>query len=126
LKVIIDMNMSPRWAEFLRGRGHDARHWLDVGDGDASDEEIAKYCLEQDAVVLSQDLDFAGMHAINGTTKPSVVQIRSKNLRPESIGSYVAHAFSKMEKQLQKGAVVTVMRPRLRLARLPIGGTENI
>jgi predicted nuclease of predicted toxin-antitoxin system len=120
------MNMSPRWAEFLRGRGHDVQHWLHVGDEHASDEEIAKYCLEQDAVVLSQDLDFATMHAINGTMKPSVVQVRSKNLRPESIGSYVAHAFSKMEKQLQTGAVVTVKPPRLRLTRLPIGDADGI
>ena len=119
------MNMSLRWVDFLRERGHDASHWQHVGNEDASDDEIAKYCAEHEAVVLSQDLDFAQMHALNGTSKPSVVQIRAKDLRPETIGSSVAQAFVRMERHLEEGAVVTVRQSRTRLTRLPIGRLED-
>ncbi len=32
LSLIIDMNLSPEWADALRSRGHDALHWMDVGE----------------------------------------------------------------------------------------------
>jgi predicted nuclease of predicted toxin-antitoxin system len=118
------MNMSLRWADFLRDRGHDATHWKHVGDQNASDNEISAYCAKHGAVVLSQDLDFAELHALHGTSKPSVVQIRSKDLRPETIGSTVSQAIIRMESQLEKGAIITVKRSRTRLTRLPIGRLE--
>jgi predicted nuclease of predicted toxin-antitoxin system len=27
VKILIDMNLSPRWAEFLGGGGHECVHW---------------------------------------------------------------------------------------------------
>jgi predicted nuclease of predicted toxin-antitoxin system len=125
LKIIVDMNMSPRWALFLRERGHDAKHWRDIGNGDDSDELIAAHCAGVNAIVLSQDLDFSQLLAWNGASKPSVVQVRAKNLRPDEIGQFVANAISRSEKQLAKGAVVTVKPPRFRYAMLPLGQTED-
>lgn len=125
MRIIVDMNMSLRWADFLRERGHDATHWKNVGDQNASDSEISAYCAENGAVVLSQDLDFAGLHRLHGTSKPSVVQIRAKDLRPETIGSTVSQALVRMENQLAKGAIITVKRSRTRLTRLPIGRLEE-
>lgn len=113
--------MSPRWATFLSERGHDAKHWRDIGSEDDSDELIAAHCADVNAVVLSQDLDFSALLAANNASKPSVVQVRAKNLRPEEIGHFVANALSRSEKQLAKGAVVTVKPPRFRYAMLPLG-----
>lgn len=115
------MNMSPRWATFLSERRHNAQHWHDIGNEDDSDELIAAHCANVNAVVLSQDMDFSTLLAWTGASKPSVVQVRSKNLRPEEIGQFVANAISRSEKQLSKGAIVTVKPPRFRYAKLPLG-----
>jgi predicted nuclease of predicted toxin-antitoxin system len=125
LKIIVDMNMSPRWATFLTERGHEAKHWRDIGNADDGDELIAEHCASANAVVLSQDLDFSGLLSWSGAVKPSVVQVRAKNLRPEEIGQFVANAISRTEKQLAKGAVVTVKPPRFRYAMLPLGQIED-
>ena len=37
MKLLIDMNLSPRWIEALTDSGIEARHWSTVGDGAASD-----------------------------------------------------------------------------------------
>lgn len=32
MKLIVDMNLSPRWVEFLAGAGIEAVHWSMIGD----------------------------------------------------------------------------------------------
>jgi hypothetical protein len=32
MKVLVDMNLSPTWAPFLKGEGIEAVHWSAVGD----------------------------------------------------------------------------------------------
>ena len=125
MKIIVDMNMSQRWAEFLKERGHDALHWLSIGNEDDGDDIIAAYCTDAKAVILSQDLDFSALLAWSGALGPSVVQVRSRNLRPEEIGHFVANAISRTEKQLSRGAIVTVKPPRFRYAMLPLGQFEE-
>ena len=40
MKIIIDMNLSPEWAEYLGRDGHEAVHRKDAGCHDAPDTEI--------------------------------------------------------------------------------------
>ncbi len=119
------MNMAVEWIAYLRERGHEAAHWSGIGSYDADDTEIMAYGAEHGAVILSNDLDFGRLHAMAGTRKPSVVQIRAPDLRPASIGHYVARAFTLTADSLDRGAVVTVMPPRVRVTTLPIGMTDS-
>jgi predicted nuclease of predicted toxin-antitoxin system len=121
VKIIVDMNMSVEWIEYLRDRGHDAEHWSRLGPSDAKDEDIMEYCLQNHAVILSGDLDFAKLHAFAGSVLPSVIQLRSPDMLPESIGQYVARALSVAAQNLEDGAVATVTPPRVRITKLPIG-----
>ena len=34
MKILIDMNLSPEWVDYLRREGYDAIHWKDVGSPD--------------------------------------------------------------------------------------------
>jgi predicted nuclease of predicted toxin-antitoxin system len=40
MKVLIDMNLSPRWLGALTGAGFEAVHWSALGPGNAPDAEI--------------------------------------------------------------------------------------
>ena len=40
MKLLIDMNLSPRWTTLLRKAGYEAEHWSSVGAHDASDADI--------------------------------------------------------------------------------------
>lgn len=37
MKLLIDMNLSPLWVEFLAGSGFESIHWSDVGQASGPD-----------------------------------------------------------------------------------------
>src|SRR5438105_2170482 len=43
MKLLIDMNLSPLWVEFLARSGFDSIHWSSVGQASAPDTEIMDY-----------------------------------------------------------------------------------
>jgi predicted nuclease of predicted toxin-antitoxin system len=43
MRILIDMNLTPRWVEYLDGSGHEARHWSSIGSALAKDSEICEY-----------------------------------------------------------------------------------
>jgi predicted nuclease of predicted toxin-antitoxin system len=48
MKVLIDMNLSPRWLDLLTGAGLEAVHWSTLGAGNAPDLEIMTYAKAND------------------------------------------------------------------------------
>ena len=40
MKLVVDVNLPPKWVEFLATRGIEAVHWSSVGDLRATDAEI--------------------------------------------------------------------------------------
>lgn len=43
MKLLIDMNLSPLWVDFLGSAGIAAVHWASVGECDAPDAAIMAY-----------------------------------------------------------------------------------
>ena len=82
MKLLVDMNLSPRWVSFLCDAGWEATHWSTVGKANASDSEIVTFAASNGYVVLTNDLDFAAILAASHHKKPSVAQIRAQDLGP--------------------------------------------
>jgi predicted nuclease of predicted toxin-antitoxin system len=120
MRLLIDMNLSPKWEGFLRQSGFDAAHWSQVGSPRAGDPEIMAHARANGFVVLTNDLDFGSILAATGGDAPSVVQIRAEDCRVEAIGKTVVDAIKLASDQLAKGALVTVDVARLRVTMLPI------
>ncbi|HEY2675355.1 MAG TPA: DUF5615 family PIN-like protein [Steroidobacteraceae bacterium] len=120
MKILVDMNLSPRWVEFLASAGHECVHWCSIGDADAPDIALMEHAAKHDCVVLTHDLDFGGILAATAGKKPSVVQIRAENLSPAAIGAAVLRALVQTEAQLRAGALVTVDPGRARVTLLPL------
>ena len=75
-------------------------------------------------MILTNDLDFGIALAIANTEKPSVVQIRSEDLRPASIANQVLIALRQMQLELEEGALLTIDPKRTRLRLLPLRKKE--
>ena len=120
MKLLVDMNLSPRWVLLLQHNQFEAVHWKDCGDPKAFDAELMAYAARDDYVVLTNDLDFGAILAVTHASKPSVVQIRSDNLNPDVIGEQVIRALRQMRDQLEAGALVNVEPQRTRLRVLPL------
>ena len=78
------------------------------------------YALSHHFIVLTQDLDFGAILAATGGMKPSVVQLRSDDLDPFTIGPKVLLALERFAKLLDDGALVTVDPKRIRASILPL------
>jgi len=120
MKLLVDMNLSPRWVNLLIEVGFDAAHWSAVGVGHAPDAEIMAFAKANGYVVLTHDLDFSSILAAIHGDKPSVVQIRAGDVRPEAIGQSVIMALRQMDRELEDGALVMADPRRTRLRVLPL------
>jgi predicted nuclease of predicted toxin-antitoxin system len=61
MKLLIDMNLSPRWVGLLSGAGIEAAHWATAGAVNAPDTELMAYARTNGYVVLTHDLDFSAI-----------------------------------------------------------------
>ncbi len=53
MKLLVDMNLSPRWLALLQGTQIEAAHWASIGPGDALDTEIMAYAATHGYTVLT-------------------------------------------------------------------------
>jgi len=56
MKILIDMNLSPTWVQFLLGHGIEAVHWSMIGDASAPDWYILDHAASKGFVVFTHDL----------------------------------------------------------------------
>lgn len=120
MKFMLDMNLAPRWAEFLNQAGMEAMHWSRVGAADATDVEIMSYALDNNYWVITHDLDFGAILAASQLEGPSVIQLRASDVSPEAIGHHVVQAVNNHEADMEAGALLTIDPGRMRLSLLPL------
>ena len=120
MKLIIDMNLSPEWAAFLRGCGWEAQHWSTVGDARAPDEEILAWARAHGATVVTQDLDFPRIMALTRAVGPSVVVLRITDELDPLTRARVAKALTATRTDLETGALMVLDERRSRIRLLPL------
>lgn len=122
MKILIDMNLSPRWLQVFAAQGWEAIHWSTVGDPTATDANIMAWAREGGYVVFTHDLDFGALLAATHLEGPSVIQVRTDDLFPEVLGDLVVRALRQFEPELLEGALITIDESRSRARILPIRG----
>ena len=106
MKIIVDMNLSPKWVDVLTTAGWQAAHWSVFGAGNAADRTIMDFARASGSVVLTHDLDFGMILAVTHGLKPSAVQIRSDDVSPEVIGQRVTSALTQLTLESANGALI--------------------
>lgn len=112
------MNLSPRLAMHLVHHGHDAVHWLTVGEPNAKDDVILQWAADIDRIILTGDLDFGAMLIALDLDRPSVIQLRTDVTLAGQIGDLVANAIDETRLKLDDGAIVTIEPSRVRVRPL--------
>lgn len=120
MKVLVDMNLSPRWAAEFRSRGIESVHWSQVGTAAAADEVVLQWCAAHGHVLFTHDLDFGAILAASEGINPSVVQLRTENVVPEAMLNRVTGALRQLASELAQGALVTIEPDRHRVRLLPL------
>lgn len=122
MKILLDMNLSPVWVDFLEREDFEAVHWSTVGDPRALDSSIMQWAKERGFVVLTHDLDFGVLLAATHAHAPSVVQVRVPDPVPDSVGRDVVRVLRLREELLLSGALVTIDKAKNRVRVLPFEG----
>lgn len=120
MKLLIDMGLSPEWREIFEVSGFEAKHWSEFGNPRAKDQEIMAWAREHGSVVFTHDLDFGHLLALTHAAGPSVVQVRSEDVLPASIGPVVLRALHQHQDLLESGALVVIEPASFRVRILPI------
>ena len=120
MKIVLDMNISPTWVPFLNDAGYETIHWSKVGDIRAEDSEIMKWAEINKFIVFAHDLDFSSLLYATGAKAPSVVQLRTENILPSSIGDAVLETLNLGLKHLESGSLITIDPRRHRIRILPL------
>ncbi len=119
MKILIDMNLSPKWRQVFCEAGWEAFHWSDIGAYDAMDAEILDWAKHNDCLVFTHDLDFGAILAATKAEAPSVVQIRTQNLSPTIAAARLIAVIREYQDTLKQGALLTIDEPRARIRLLP-------
>ena len=120
MKLLIDMNLSPKFVDLMLKKGVDAVHWTEIGAPDARDTEIMEYACKNDYIIMTCDLDFNILLAIAHSLKPSVVQLRAHMITLKQDGDWIAAAVIQNADALEKGAILSADTKKYRLRLLPI------
>ncbi|MBM3334195.1 DUF5615 family PIN-like protein [Candidatus Sumerlaeota bacterium] len=120
MKILLDMNLSPRLIPILEQHGHICTHWSAVGDLEADDQTIMKWAAERGYVVLTHDLDFGAILAIGQHVAPSVIQIRTQDVLSESFQTLLVRMLDEFRETLETGALVVADKDRFRVRVLPL------
>jgi len=121
MRVLIDMNLSTDWVEWLVQHGHEAAHWSALGDVEAGDDELINMARSSGSVILTNDLDFGIALITVSLTEPSVIQLRAEDLRPAVLGPVVVAAIARHSTLLEAGVLLTIDPRRTRVRLLALG-----
>ena len=120
MKILLDMNLSPRWTKTLQAEGWETLHWSQVGDARATDEVILEWARQHGYVIFTHDLDFGSLLALTRAKGPSVIQVRTQDILPEALADILLPILKRHEKELEEGALLTVDLYKSRLRILPL------
>lgn len=121
MRLLLDANLSPEVARLLKKAKHDAIHVSEIGLLSAPDPEIMETAAQEDRILLTADADFGALLALGSRAAPSVVLLRSADhLRPVEQAELLAANLSLISEDLERGAIASLTRDRLRVRDLPI------
>ncbi|WP_169730673.1 DUF5615 family PIN-like protein [Calidithermus chliarophilus] len=115
----MDVNLTPKWVGFFQDHGVEAVHWSALGALTARDEVLLEAAAEGGYVLLTHDQDMGTLLALARSHRPSVVLLRTGDLRPQGVGPRLLQILRGLEGELEAGAMVVVEDRRVRVRRLP-------
>jgi predicted nuclease of predicted toxin-antitoxin system len=71
-------------------------------------------------VILTQDLDFSLLVALNNYGLPSLITLRLSSARPDVVAERLLDVLLTVETELTEGAAITISDDSVRVRKLPI------
>ena len=119
MRILVDMGVDVRVAEWLRGQGHDAIHLRDQGLQRLPNGEIFRKAATEKRTVVTFDLDFGEIAALTRGERASVIVLRLQNARLQHVIERLSTVLTESAAALEKSAVISVQEGRHRIRYFP-------
>ena len=109
MNFLVDAQLPPRLADWLRAQGHAATAVRDIGMQAATDDEIWRHASKENAIIVTKDEDFAAMtgRLVPG---PQILWVRTGNLLTPHLLDRFAAAWPQAETLLREGSRLVELR----------------
>ncbi len=114
------MPLSPGLAAWLIGQGHDAIHASQSGLERAADDQIIGRARAESRIVITADLDYLRLLALEQSLSPGLVLFRGGDFSEAECVTRLAHALERVPSAELTRSIVVIERGRIRRRRLPI------
>lgn len=114
------MPLSPGLALWLKERGHEAVHALELGLARASDEVILECARREQRVVVTADLDFPRLLAVTRSEGPGLLLLRGGNYSEQETVDCLRRTLETIPPAELPNSVVVIGKERIRRRRLPL------
>ena len=109
MKFLVDNQLPAALAQFLRQRGLDCQHVLDVGLTQASDSDICRYATDQGRIIITKDEDFLYL-ASQPNSRVKLIWVRLGNCRTKALLAALEGIWPKLEASLKAGDRIVELR----------------
>jgi predicted nuclease of predicted toxin-antitoxin system len=106
MRFLVDAQLPPGLAGWLRARGHEAQHVSEALGGLATDTALAEAAVASGAVIVSKDSDFIDLTDAGG---PRLLWVRFGNVTNTALFAQLEERWADIEADLAAGAVVVVL-----------------
>jgi len=117
LKLLLDQNLSPTTARFLRDMGIEAHDVREEGLAGASDEHIYTHAVRRNLVIVTFDTAFSRRY-ISERDLPGLILLRVHPQTTETLHPVLADFFSRFTESQLSGCIAVVERHRYRIRKL--------
>ena len=87
---------------------------------ESEDLDIITRADQDNRIVVTLDVDFHTLLALNELTSPSVIRIRIEGLKAEALKKLLLAVIIECNEDLQNGAAITIDSNRIRIRKLPL------
>ena len=120
MKFLIDMPVTPDAGPHLRAAGHDAVHAVDLGLARSSDNELLTVARREERVIITADLDYPRLIALQQADRPGVILFRGGAYSDREMLALLDRVLARASTLDLEHSIVVVDRKRIRRRALPI------
>jgi len=120
MRFLIDMPISPKVADWLNQKGHEAIHTFHLGLDGASDATIIERAYRDKEVIITADLDYPRILALAKLDGPGIILFRGSNYNEQEMIDLIQRVLKAIPLEDLPKSIVVVDKIRIRRITLPI------
>ena len=106
MNFLVDEQLPPRLAHWLREQGHDARHVIEIGLGGKPDKQVMALSAQMTAVLVTKDADFS----LASNAAVPVLWLRFGNMGTQAMLLRLSHVLPEALAALEQGEKMVELR----------------